>query len=115
MPTSSSRLSYPDCEAFFDKALDDNVGARLPFNTRGDAYQFRVRCHQFRQICREDNRRIHDRNDALYGRSVYDPITLSILPTEDNSEWFVYARRCTLNESEIESLSELEGPHDARA
>lgn len=109
MPTSSSRLSYPDCEAFLNKALEDDVGARMYFLTKGTAYQFRVRCHQFRQICRNDNRQMYQRDHAMYGRSEYDPITLSILPTEDQSEWFVYARKCLIDEGAIESLAELEG------
>lgn len=111
MGTSSSRLSYPDCEQFFNKALEDPIGVRLYFQTEGHARQFYVRCNSYRTICREDNQKIHsqDRNHPLYGRSEYDPIQLTVIPTEDRSEWFVYARIYALNESAIESLSELEG------
>lgn len=109
MGTSSSRLSYPDCEQFFNKALEDPIGVRLYFQTEGHARQFYVRCNTFRTICRKDNTKIYERGSQDYGVSVYDPVQLTVIPTEDRSEWFVYARIYALNESAIESLSELEG------
>ena len=109
MPTSSSPLAYPDCESFLSVALEDEIGARLPFLTEGHARQFMVRCNTFRSMCRGDNKKIKQRDDPMYGRSEYDPLQITVLPTEDASEWFVYARRYKINESEIESLSEIEG------
>lgn len=109
MPTSSSRLAYPDCEEFFNKALEDGRGVRLPFQIEGHARQFLVRCNSFRQICRQDNMRIHAKDHPMYGRCEYDTVALSVVPTEDHSDWFVYARIYKLNESDVESLSEIEG------
>lgn len=115
MPTSSSRLSYPDCEQFFDKALEDEVGARLCFQTEGHARQFLVRANTFRKICRQDNKQIHrlDPENPMYGRCEYDPITLTIVPTEDKSEWFVYGRRNVIGDGMLESLAEVEGQANA--
>lgn len=109
MPTSTSRLSYPDCEAFFNRALEDEIGVRLYFQTQGHARQFYVRCNTFRSICRDDNRKMYDRDHPMYSRSEYDPIQLTVVPTEDQAEWFVYARRYRINEAEIESLGDIEG------
>lgn len=113
MPSSSSRLSYPDCEIFFNRALEDEVGIRTYFPVKAQAFKFRERCHNFRSILREDNRRMYAVDHPLYGRCEYDPITLTIKATEDESEWFVYGRRCVLNEGTIENLSELEGGANA--
>lgn len=116
MPTSKSRLSYPDCESFLNAALEDERGARLPFLTEGQATQFRVRCHYFRTIVREDNAEIYtDREHPMHGRSEYDVLALTILPTEDRTEFWVYARKMTINESEIERLSDVEGSHGSSA
>lgn len=113
MPTSTSRLSYPDCEAFFNRAIEDDIGVRLYFQTHGHARQFYVRCNTFRSICREESRKVYDREHPMWGKSEYDPIQLTVIPTEDQTEWFVYARRYHLNEANIESLSEIEGNADA--
>lgn len=113
MPSSKSRLSYPDCEFFFNKVLEDDVGVRTYFPIKGQAMKFRERCHQYRTICRDDNRKMYTPDHPLYGRCEYDPITLSIIPTEDASEWFVYGRKCVISETAIESLSELEGDVNA--
>lgn len=110
MGTSTSRLAYPDVEAFFNRALEDEIGARMAFQLEGHARQFLVRCNTFRAICRQDNQRIYpDRNHQLHGRSEYDPLQLSVIPAADDSDWFVYARRLVLDESAVESLSEIEG------
>ncbi len=112
MPTSSSRLAYPDCEEFLNRALEDNVGVRLPFDSKGQAHGFLVRCNTYRQIVRKDNKAIFERGDPMYGRSEYDCLMLNIMPTEDESYWFVYARVYKVNEQAIESLSELENLPD---
>lgn len=109
MSTSESRLSYPDVEVFLDAVLADDIGARRPFPSRGAAFQFRTRCHTFRTICRQDNRKIYPNSDSpLHGRSVYDPITIRDPVQDDAGEWWVYAERLDIRDGEIELLSEIE-------
>jgi len=113
MATSTSRLSYPDCEGFLDAALADEIGSRLPFLTEGAARQFLVRLNTFRKLCRDDNAKIHtERDHPLHGRCDYDPLELKVLGPDPEGEWWVYARRRQLPEGAIESLSELEGNAD---
>jgi len=108
MPTSKSRLSYPDCESFLDTALEDEKGARIPFITEGQAHQFRVRLNYFRTLCREDNAKVYPERDApLHGRCVYDPLQFTILP-DSEGEWWVYARQNKINPADVERLSEVE-------
>ena len=110
MPTSTSRLSYPDCEAFLNLAIEDEKGARIPFLTEGMANQFRVRLNYFRTLVRNDNREIHPaRDDPMHGRSEYDVLQFTILP-DDEGEWWVYARQNRIDEGIVEKLSEVEGP-----
>jgi hypothetical protein len=110
MPTSTSRLSYPDCEHFLQTALEDSIGARLPFPTRSKAHQYQVRLHYYRTLCRQDNRKIHiDREHPLHGRSEFDPLKISIEGPDASGEWWVFARKYRIDEAEIELLSEVEG------
>lgn len=110
MPTSTSRLSYPDCENFLNVALEDEVGARLPFLLKGAAYQFQVRLNTFRAICRKDNAKVYsDREHPFHGRCEYDPVGIYVQGPDANGEWWVVARKRKVNEAEIELLSEVEG------
>jgi hypothetical protein len=112
MPAPTSRLAYPDVESFFDAALADDIGARLPFRSKGEAIQFRVRANNFRSICRADNARIYrDPAEPLHGRSVYDALQLTILGPDANNEYWVYARRVETIIAEVEPLSTLEDEH----
>lgn len=110
MPTSKSRLAYPDCESFLNAALEDEVGARLPFLTEGQAMQFRVRLNTYRTIVREDNADVYPSKDhPLHGRSEYDPLSFTVSGPDSAGEYWVYARRNDAREGEIERLSEIEG------
>lgn len=109
MPTSTSRLSYPDCESFLNIALEDEKGARLPFSTEGQANQFRVRLNYFRTLCRNDNAKIFPHaDDPFHGRCEYDPLEFTIVP-DAAGEWWVYARVRKSVEAEVERLSEVPG------
>lgn len=111
MPTSTSRLSYPDCESFFNACLEDEKGARLPFLTLGQANQFRVRLNYFRTIVRADNAKIHeDPEHPMHGRSEYDPITVTVRGPDAADEYWVYGiLNRSLAAGAIEKLSEVEG------
>ena len=109
MPVSDSRLSYSDCFALFDKALDDKRGARyqVPPGDHGTNQYFVMRMHQARSIDRKDNKIIYAPGDPLYGRSVYD-VLICQLKKDIEGLWWVYVSHTELEPSDIESLSELE-------
>lgn len=119
MSLSTSLLSYSDCMKFMDKALEYSEGARLKLSDESACIYFRMRCQQARQLDRESNQNIYDKDHFMHGRSQYDVLTFRIYNLED--AWFIYAERTdnTINESEIEGLGEavamkLEAPHRAR-
>lgn len=112
MPVSNSRLSYSDCFTLFDKALEDSKGARYQVNkglTRGDAWQFRLRMHNARQIDRRDNKDLFpDPGEPLHGRSIYDPLLIQI-KQDVEEKWWIYVVHTEIEAGDIEALSELEG------
>lgn len=112
MGTSESRLAYPDCETFFNSALEAERGVRLPFPSYGAAKQFQTRLHTFRVICRKDNAKIYPDVDApLHGRSEYDPIRVSIEGPDSADEYWVYAQKIDtmIDLNAIEPIEERDG------
>lgn len=108
MPTSESRLSYPDAEKFLQAALEDAAGARKPFATRGSANHFRVRVNTYRKIMRMDNAKIYpDPDQPMHGRSEYDAISVAVRGPSDDGSWWVYAERYDVGDDAIEPLSEI--------
>lgn len=109
MSLSTSILAYDDALQFLERALADPKGVRACFGQdEGKATHFRMRCHVGRNLSREQNAKIYEREDPLHGRSMFDVLTLRVVQDDDAGEWWVYATR---NEPPpiIESLSELEG------
>lgn len=106
MALSNSLLAYDDCQQFFEKAVEDPKGARRPFPTEDQAIRWRMRCHQFRKLHREQNAAVYPLGELLHGRSEYDVFTLTIKYSPDGYHW-VYAERVTLEPGEIEGLSEV--------
>lgn len=107
MPVSSSLLSYSDCTALFDKALEDPKGARYQVadGDLGKSRYFAMRMHQARSLDRKENKGIYEPGDKLYGRSLYDPLIVQ-LKQDTEGKWWVYVVHTEIDEAEIESLSE---------
>lgn len=108
MAMSNSIIAYGDCKEFFEKAIEDPKGARRPFvgqYAEDHASRYRMRCHQFRKLDRQQNEEIYEIGHQMYGRSEYDLLTLTIKYSPD-AVW-VYAEKLMLDPGEIESLSEV--------
>lgn len=106
MAMSNSILAYLDCKEFFEKAMEDEKGARRPFQgpyAEDHASRYRMRCHQFRKLDREQNSEIYEVGHQMHGRSEYDLLTLTLRYSSD-AVW-VYAEKLLLDPGEIESLS----------
>lgn len=106
MVTSSSRLAYSDCFDLMNKAIADPKGIKIKFAAGEDAWHFRIRLHTARKIDRNDNKVTYPENHAMWGRSVYDHLTMRIRKSGD----FAWLRleRIDTREFEVESLSEPE-------
>jgi hypothetical protein len=108
MSLPTSLQSYPDCYDFFDKIADDPRGGRVCLGAEGDANYFRMRCNQFRQLAREESRKVYEEGNPKHGTTEYDRFRLQV-KEDTNGKWWVYAIRMQLNSEEIELLSEVEG------
>ena len=106
MVTSTSRLAYSDCFDLMDKALADPTGIKVKFAAGEDAWHFRIRLHTARKIDRIDNKDVYDERHPLYGRSVYDQLTMRIRKSADCA--WLRLERIDTREFEIESLTEPE-------
>lgn len=111
MTLSTSPNAYPDCFTFCEKCLDDSVGARRAFKTESEAVRFRVRCNYFRKLSRRQNAELYEPDDKRHGTSDYDVISFTVREGPDGW-WWVYGRKLSENEEDIESLSEVEPAND---
>src|SRR3974390_1203144 len=107
MTFSQTRLSYQDCYDVLERAKDDPKGIRIRFEARSRAMSLRSRRNYARQIDRRDNSLIYEETDPLYGRSVYDLLTVRVMPENGNEAWWVYIEHTSIDHLEIESLSDL--------
>jgi hypothetical protein len=105
MVASSSRLAYSDCFDLMEKAIADPKGIQIKFAKYEDAHHFRLRLHSSRKIDRKDNMILYGEDHPMYGRSVYDQLTMRIRKLGDDSAW-LRLERIDAREFEIESLSE---------
>jgi hypothetical protein len=106
MVTSTSRLAYSDCFDLMDKALADQKGIKVKFAQQEDAWHFRIRLHTARKIDRIDNKEVYDQGHPMYGRSVYDQLTMRIRKASEGV--WLRLERIDAREFEIESLTEPE-------
>ena len=105
MVVSTSRLAYSDCFDLMEKAIADQKGIQIKFAKYEDAHHFRLRLHSSRRIDRNDNKVLYGEDHPMYGRSVYDQLTMRIRKLGDDSAW-LRLERIDAREFEIESLSE---------
>ena len=117
MVTSTSKLAFGDCFELFDQALEDPIGARIPFTDKdsdrayGAAMHFRVRCNRARSLDRQDNFKTFADGHPMHGRSQYDGLRLRVLRGEDENDgtttFWVYVEQIKLPGT-VEALSALE-------
>ena len=109
-PTSPN--AYPDCFDFFEKCMDDPVGARKPFKNRSDAFDFRSRAHYYRSLVRKQNERLYPPDDKRHGTSDYDEFRMTLEPATEEGWWWVYGRKLSRTVDDVEGLSLTEPTED---
>lgn len=104
MTISDSRFAYSDCFEAWEKALNDEVGVRIPVKDIDAAYHLRMRLHQARKIERRENKDTYpDAGHHMHGKSVYDTLIVQI--KNDEGVW-IHIVRGGINVDEIQPLSE---------
>lgn len=116
MALSNQIAAYDDCFGVFETAV--KTGARVCFETVGEARHFMMRMHQARALQREESQRLYESTDIRWGKSSYDRLTVR-QPVEDKDGfWWVYIEHASANIVAIERLEstptilQLEGPTD---
>lgn len=107
MVASSSRFAYNDCFELMDKAIADPKGIQIKFALKQEAKHFRIRLHTARRIDREENMQIYSETHKMFGKSVYDPLTMRVQESSNGGVWLRLERTDT-RQFQIESLSEPE-------
>jgi len=107
MSSPTTRLAYGDCFELFDQAYNTTKGIRFQVQAESTAISLRLRMHQARSIDRNDNRKLYQPGEPLYGCSIYD--SLQIRYRNDGDAWWVYIEpRAVPIIGEIETLDEQE-------
>lgn len=107
MTLPKNRLAYDDVYKKFELALEDPKGIRIPFKSYSEAKYYMMRMHMARQVEREENTKIYEPGDDMYGQCAYDIFQCSLREGEDGT-WFVYVEPRGKDSGEIERLSEVE-------
>jgi hypothetical protein len=106
---STSRLAYDDVFECYDRALKDEFGIRIKFESHGDIMHFRSRLNVARSIDRKDNREIYPRDHPMHGVSQYDRIICRV--REVDGVWWLYMLPILgAGALEIESLTSFDIP-----
>ena len=89
MPQSPDVQAFPDCRSFMDKAIEAKKGFLAIFPEKGQAESFRLRCYTARSREKQQNKKLFDKDDAMYGKSVWDSLTFRV--GEAGARWAVAA------------------------
>lgn len=104
MSLSTSKLSYTDCYALLDRALEEPRGIRVEVPFLSAAVHLRMRIHQARQLDRAENAKTYaDPTHPLHGRSPYDIFTCRI---DAGPPCWLYLDRERVQIGAIESIPE---------
>ncbi len=86
MTSAKSPESYPDCRLFLDKSIEAKKGGRLVFKNKGAVFSFRMRCYSLRNRERRQNTRIYEKDDLMYGKTVWDGLVFKTEEVERDGE-----------------------------
>lgn len=88
MTLSTSDLAYVDCYKLLDQALDARKGIRIQYASESDVNYQASRFNKARSLDRIKNTTLHQPGDLLYGKSLYDGISIR-KRSDDNGVWYV--------------------------
>ena len=95
-------LTYALERSYFDRALAQERGIRIPFDDYGDARALQLRLHKARQQDRRANLEIYEPGERLYGHSIYDGLICRVKRADDRV--WVYIEHSTAGEPEVLSV-----------
>jgi hypothetical protein len=108
MTLPTHRVSYEVEYGILDKAVNDEVGARIKLPSLDAAVHLRARIHQARKIDRDENKNAFNEGHPMHGQSIYDKLVCRIKQFDGRA--YLYIEQRNAENLEIETLSEPEQP-----
>jgi hypothetical protein len=108
MTLPTHRVSYQVEYDILEKALADEIGARIRMPSIEAATHLRARIHQARKIDRVENIKAYEEGDPMHGQSVYDKLVLRL--RQANDKVYLYVEQRSAESFDIEPLSGEEEP-----
>lgn len=104
MTLPTHRVSYQVEYDLLDKALNDELGARIRMASVEAALHLRARIHQARKIDRKENREAYDEGHPMHGQSIYDKLVCRVKQSEGHV--YLYLEQRNAESFEVEILSD---------
>lgn len=108
MTLPTHRVSYQVEYEILDKALGDEIGARIRMPSLEAAAHLRARIHQARKINREESKEAYEESHPLHGQSIYDKLVCRLKQTDGHT--YLYIEHRNAENFEVEPLSEADEP-----
>lgn len=102
MTLPTHRVAYEVEYGILDKALANEIGARIRMPSHESANHLRARIHQARKIDRVENRDAYDEGHPMHGQSVYDKLVCRIRQKEERV--YLYIEQRSAESFEVEPL-----------
>lgn len=86
--------AFEDVKEIFLRALETPKGIKVKCHTRAEAINLRSRLNYYRQMDRNENKKVYPPDHPQHGGSVYDKLILRIPPrdSEDQDTIFIQQR-----------------------
>lgn len=103
MTLPTHRVSYQVEYGILDKALNDELGARVKMPTWEAANHLRSRVHQARKIDRVQNTDAYPEGHQMHGQSIYDKLVCRI--KQHKGYHYLYIEQRSAEDLTVERLS----------
>jgi hypothetical protein len=103
MTLPTHRVSYKVEYDILDKALGDELGARIRMPSIEAATHLRARIHQARKIDRDENTEAYEEGHQMHGQSIYDTLVCRL--KQQDGRIYLYIEQRNAESFDIEPLS----------
>lgn len=96
--------AYEDCYEYFDQAQASANGIRILLDKETKAKHLQFRLQQARSLERDDNKRLYDRTDPRWGKSIHDKFRVAVREAAEKDGWWVYIEPWSTDAVTVEEL-----------
>jgi len=100
-------LGVEEIREVFDRALNAEIGVRVPCHSRGAAINLRSRFNYIRKLDRQENAQTYPPGHSMHGKSQYDQLILRIPGKWEPDSTVLYIEHRVYEAFEIENVQEL--------